>query len=194
MIRLRPHRVGKAESLFVENLKPFSTASAPLRPPVCPLSRQVSRAKRTYYTDRESDADDPLQTCVAEILRWRLAEARTRSHWAKLHLLQYCSAEQAIGIGELFPNLEMVVAFHDGKCHGLGRCCDRGGEIPALALEFWGLGGAVDQRDRCHQLIEVALRAELLLNLVAEFHIARARGETHRLQVKHPAAGDAALD
>src|SRR5215510_11526155 len=31
MIRLRPHRVGKAESLFVENLKPFSTASANTR-------------------------------------------------------------------------------------------------------------------------------------------------------------------
>jgi preprotein translocase subunit SecD len=28
MIRLRPHRIGKAESLFVDNLKPFSTASA----------------------------------------------------------------------------------------------------------------------------------------------------------------------
>jgi hypothetical protein len=28
MTRLRSHRVGKAESLFVANLKPFSTASA----------------------------------------------------------------------------------------------------------------------------------------------------------------------
>jgi len=31
MTRPRPHRVGKAESLFVANLKPFSTASVKMR-------------------------------------------------------------------------------------------------------------------------------------------------------------------
>src|SRR5215475_1705350 len=43
MIRLRPHRVGKAESLFVENLKPFSTASThsgSYRPDRCGILRK----------------------------------------------------------------------------------------------------------------------------------------------------------
>jgi hypothetical protein len=39
MIRLRPHRVGKAESLFVANLKPFFDSIDPIQ--TLPLPRPV---------------------------------------------------------------------------------------------------------------------------------------------------------
>jgi hypothetical protein len=37
MIRLRPHRVGKAESLFVANLKPFFDSIGPSATSRCDL-------------------------------------------------------------------------------------------------------------------------------------------------------------
>ncbi len=37
--------------------------------------------------------------------------------------------EQAIRVGELLPDLELVVALRDGKRHRLARCLESGGKI-----------------------------------------------------------------
>jgi hypothetical protein len=53
MIRLRPHRVGKAESLFVANLKPFFDSIGPSA--TCEAIRQslLSDANRTKFAHTE---------------------------------------------------------------------------------------------------------------------------------------------
>src|SRR5262249_45152784 len=82
------------------------------------------------------------------------------------HLLQHGTAEQAVRIAELLHHLEVVVALHDREADRLARRFNGGGEVAALALEFWRLGSAIDERDRRAQLVEVALGGELLLHLV----------------------------
>ena len=68
------------------------------------------------------------------------------------------------------------------------------GEIACLALELRRLLAAVRQHDRRREELEMALRTELLLDLVGEAHIARARREPHRLEVVHAAAQQSCLD
>ena|SRR6516162_7430131 len=90
----------------------------------------------------------------------RLIPARASAR-GEPHLLQRRAAEQVVGIAELFHHLEVVVAFHHGERDRLAGGLDRGGEIAALALELGRLQGAVNQRDRRYQLVEMTLGAEL---------------------------------
>src|SRR5438034_5540193 len=112
---------------------------------------------------------------------WGCHRALRCSHRAKFHLLQYRTAEQAVGIGELFPHFEVIVVLHDQEGHRLARSLDGGGEIAALALELRRLRGPVDQYDWRHQFIEMTLSAEFLLGLVGELDISRSCGKPHRL-------------
>src|SRR5262249_52161989 len=51
----------------------------------------------------------------ARLLRIIIEKGTSRR--AQLHLLQYCTAEQAVWIAKPFHHLEVVVAFHDGQRH-----------------------------------------------------------------------------
>src|SRR5262245_19930131 len=84
------------------------------------------------------------------------------------HLLEHRADEQAVVIAELLHHLEVVVALHDGDADRLACRFNRRGEVATLALEFRRLGGAVDERNRRIQPVQMALRRELLLHLVGE--------------------------
>jgi len=88
----------------------------------------------------------------------------------------------------------VVAAFHHRQRHLLAGGFCRGSEIAALALEFRGFQRAVDQVHRRHQLIEVALRAELVLGLIGELHVLRTLGQPRRLEIEHAAAAHPTLD
>src|SRR5271170_7870257 len=60
--------------------------------------------------------------------------------------------------------------LHDGECDGLALRLDSGGEIAALPLELRRFGSAINQGDRRHQLIEMALGTESFLSLIGELH------------------------
>jgi hypothetical protein len=44
---------------------------------------------------------------------WNIEADGYCSSGSKVHLVQNRSTEQAVGIGELVPNFEMIVALHD---------------------------------------------------------------------------------
>src|SRR5262245_19781092 len=92
----------------------------------------------------------------------------SRSRRLQAHLPEHRAAEQAVGIGQLLHDLEMVVAFHDGERDRLACRLNGGGELAVLALDPRCLGGAVDDRNRRDKSVEMALRAQLLLHLIGE--------------------------
>ena len=108
---------------------------------------------------------------IAERNLWNRRGERPCSDRSKLHLLQNRATEQTIGVGKLLRNLKVIVPLHDGECDGLARRLDSGGEIAALPLELRRFGSALNQGDRRHQLIEMALGTESFLNLIGERHI-----------------------
>ena len=52
-------------------------------------------------------------TEFGERIIWNTEADAHCSRGSKIHLVQYRSPEQTVGIGELLPNLEMIVALHD---------------------------------------------------------------------------------
>src|SRR5262249_22382434 len=151
--------------------------------------RSLMGVKRTCSPHLRNDVIDPYATwrVVRVSKRYGMLWARPTSCWAKLHLLQYCSAEQAIGIGELLHHLKVVIALHDREADRLAGGLHGSVEIAALALEFRRLQCAVDEAHRSHELIEVALGAKLVFGLIRELDVIRACGHPHRLQVEHAA-------
>src|SRR5262245_42261322 len=75
MLRPRPHRVGKAESLFVENLKPFSTASTTSRHSLPILGRLLKEPTFVVVADRVADGQADLLVAI-KILRGIPASVR----------------------------------------------------------------------------------------------------------------------
>src|SRR5204862_7324601 len=122
------------------------------------------------------------------------APCRSCARLAEVDLLQNRPAEQAVGIRERLVHLEVVVAVADEQLRGLAGRLDGGGEIARLALEFRGLERPVGEDQRGAELVEVALRAQRVLHLVGELHVAAARRQAHGLEVVHAAAAEPAGD
>src|SRR5439155_26091130 len=69
-------------------------------------------------------------------LERRDVSAPNGSRRHELHLLERRAAEEAVGTGEGFVDLEMVVALREEILHGFPRRLDRSGEVARLALEL----------------------------------------------------------
>src|ERR1051326_9533325 len=93
------------------------------------------------------------------------------------HLLQRSMAAEAERIRHRLLHLEMVVAVAHDEVDRLAGGPDGGGELARLALELGRLKRAVPDDERRMQLVEVALRAQLLFGLVVEFNVLAALGE-----------------
>src|ERR1051325_6106109 len=116
------------------------------------------------------------------------------------HLLQRSMAAEAEGIRRRLLHLEVVVALADDKLDRLtaapaargelarlagGR--DGGGALARLAPDLGRLERTVADDERRVQLIQMALRAELLLGLVVELDVLAAFGEPRSFQIVHAA-------
>src|ERR1041384_4399095 len=103
------------------------------------------------------------------------------------HLLQRSMAAEAEGIRHRLLHLEVVVALADDELDRLAGGLDGGGELARLALELGRLERNVADDERRVQLIQMALRAELLLGLVVELDVLAAFGEPRSFQIVHAA-------
>ena len=57
------------------------------------------------------------------------------------------------------------------RCHGLPTALTAAGKIAAFRWNSGVSGDAVDQADRSHKLVEMALGTESYLSLIGELHI-----------------------
>src|ERR1051325_10258935 len=103
------------------------------------------------------------------------------------HLLQRSMAAEAEGIRHRLLHLEVVVAVAHDEVDRLSGGLDGGGELARLALELGRLERTVADDERRVQLIQMALRAELLLGLVVELDVLAAFGEPRSFQIVHAA-------
>src|ERR1051326_1853648 len=110
------------------------------------------------------------------------------------HLFERGAAAEAERIRHRLLHLEVVVALADEELDRLAGGLDGGGELARLALELGRFQRAVPDDERRVELIEVALRAQLLFGLVVEFDVLAALGQPHRLQIVHAADEDRALE
>src|SRR5258706_8026582 len=110
------------------------------------------------------------------------------------HLLQRGAAAEAEGVRHGLLHLEVVVALADEELDRLARGLDRRGEVARLAPELRRLERAVRDDERRADLVEVALRAELLLRLVVELDVQAPLGEAHRFEIVHAAHQQRALE
>src|SRR5260370_8160461 len=69
--------------------------------------------------------------------------AAPRSSLGQVHLRQYRTPQETVGIREGFRDLEVVVALGDEELHGLARCLHPSSEIPLLPFKLCPLQCAV---------------------------------------------------
>ena len=96
---------------------------------------------------------------------------------SQTHLVQSCATQQAIGIGEGFDNLEMVVTVGNQKLGALAHVLHGGGKVTRLTLELRCLMGSISDDHGSVQMTQVALRAQCLHALIAKFYVRTARGQ-----------------
>ena len=118
--------------------------------------------------------------CGAEE-RGQRASQTARPTALQLHQFERCPAKEPERARQRLQQFEMIVAFADEEFDGLAGGFHRGGKIARLALEFRRLQRPVGNDDRAIEPVDMALRAQLLLDLIGELDVVRSRREPNRL-------------
>src|SRR3954464_8667326 len=139
----------RSASICAASPKPFNTILAPstanrvAMPRPMPDVEPVTSAVLFFSMGSPSN---PGVHCRADWLTGRLQGPRLRLHrLPEAHLREHGAAREAVGTGQGFRHLEVVVAVADEELHRLARGLQRGGEVTRLALELRRLERAIGE-------------------------------------------------
>ena len=115
-------------------------------------------------------------------------------HRLRKNLRHHGLAVRAVRIRERFLEFEMVIFLCHDQPGGFSGVAQSLVKVDGLPLELRGFPCAIQQHDRCDYAFKVALRAQLELKVVVEFHVRTSGRQPDRVQVVHAAAQDGAAD